>query len=123
MTRAVMRNPLARAEWLLASLIDRALHHWGHVPPLDDGLADSRGDWKQKNSDRNSSQAACAVPSLERSRNDGSAHDQYVEVPSLSEVQHTRREGEECRGDQVARVGGMPSFQVASQHGRRNGVG
>ena len=36
MTRAVLPNPSARAEWLLAS-IDRALNHWDHVPPLDGG--------------------------------------------------------------------------------------
>ena len=27
-------NPSARAEWLFAGIIDRALHHWGHVPLL-----------------------------------------------------------------------------------------
>ena len=31
---------LARAEWLLARVIDRALHHWGHVLPPDGGLGD-----------------------------------------------------------------------------------
>ena len=40
MTRAVLPNPSARAEWLLAGIIDRALHHWGHVLPLDGGLGD-----------------------------------------------------------------------------------
>ena len=40
MTLAVLPNPSARAEWLLAGVIDRALHHWGHVPPLDDGTGD-----------------------------------------------------------------------------------
>ena len=29
MTRAGLPNPSARAEWLLASIIDIALHHWG----------------------------------------------------------------------------------------------
>ena len=28
MTRAVLPNPSARAEWLLAGIIDRALNHW-----------------------------------------------------------------------------------------------
>ena len=35
MTRAVLPNPSARAEWLLSGIIDRALHHWGYVLPLD----------------------------------------------------------------------------------------
>ena len=26
-------NRLARAEWLFGGIIDRALHHWGHVTP------------------------------------------------------------------------------------------
>ena len=33
MTRAVLPNPSARAEWFFAGIIDGALHHWGHVPP------------------------------------------------------------------------------------------
>ena len=37
MARAVLPNPSARAEWLFAGIIDRALHHWGHVPALDGG--------------------------------------------------------------------------------------
>ena len=40
MARAVHPNPSARAEWLLAGIIDRALNHWGHVPALDGGLGD-----------------------------------------------------------------------------------
>ena len=40
MARAVLPNPSARAEWLFAGIIDRALHHWGHVPALDGGLGD-----------------------------------------------------------------------------------
>ena len=35
MTRAVLPNPSARAEWLLASLKDRPLSHWVRAPPLD----------------------------------------------------------------------------------------
>ena len=35
--RAVLPNPSARAEWLFAGIIDRALHRWGHVPALDGG--------------------------------------------------------------------------------------
>ena len=38
--RAVLANPSARAEWLFASVIDRALHYWGHVPALDGGPGD-----------------------------------------------------------------------------------
>ena len=38
MARAVLPNPSARAEWPLAGIIDGALHHWGHVSPLDGGL-------------------------------------------------------------------------------------
>ena len=38
--RAVLPNPSARAEWLLAGIIGSALHHWGHVPPLDVGTRD-----------------------------------------------------------------------------------
>ena len=41
MTLAVLPNPSARAEWLLASIIDRALNHIGHVPPLDGGTGDN----------------------------------------------------------------------------------
>ena len=37
MARAVLPNPSARVEWLFAGIIDRALHHWGHVPALDGG--------------------------------------------------------------------------------------
>ena len=37
MARAVLPNPSARAEWLFAGIIDRALHHWRHVPALDGG--------------------------------------------------------------------------------------
>ena len=40
MARAVLPNPSARSEWLLAGIIDRALDHWGHVPPLDGGPGD-----------------------------------------------------------------------------------
>ena len=40
MTRAVLPNPSARAGWLLAVVIDRALHHWDHVLPLDGGIGD-----------------------------------------------------------------------------------
>ena len=34
MTRAVLPNPSALAEWLFAGIIDRALHHRDHFPPL-----------------------------------------------------------------------------------------
>ena len=37
MARAVLPNPSVLAEWLFAGIIDRALHHWGHVPTLDGG--------------------------------------------------------------------------------------
>ena len=40
MANAVLPNPSARAEWLFAGIIDRALHHWGHVPALDGGPGD-----------------------------------------------------------------------------------
>ena len=40
MARAVPPNPPARAEWRFAGIIDRALHHWGHVPALDGGPGD-----------------------------------------------------------------------------------
>ena len=40
MARAVLPNPSARADWLFAGIIDRALHHWGHVPSLDGGPGD-----------------------------------------------------------------------------------
>ena len=39
MARAVLPNSSARAVWLFAGIIDRALHHWGHVPALDGGGA------------------------------------------------------------------------------------
>ena len=38
MARAVLPNPSARVVWLFAGIIDRPLHHWGHVPTLDGGL-------------------------------------------------------------------------------------
>ena len=41
MTRAVLPNPPGGAEWLLAGIIDRALKHCGHVPPLDGGIGDN----------------------------------------------------------------------------------
>ena len=41
MTRAVLPNPSARAEWLLAGIVDRALNNWGHVSPLDGGIGDN----------------------------------------------------------------------------------
>ena len=34
MARAVLPNPSARAEWLLAGFVDRSLHHWGHASLL-----------------------------------------------------------------------------------------
>ena len=40
MTRAVLPNPSARAEWLFAGIIDRAVHYWDRVPPLDGGIGD-----------------------------------------------------------------------------------
>ena len=38
--RALLPNPSARAEWLFAGIIDRALQHCGHVPALDGGPGD-----------------------------------------------------------------------------------
>ena len=40
MARAVLLDFSARAEWHFAGIIDRALHHWGHVPALDGGPGD-----------------------------------------------------------------------------------
>ena len=40
MTCAVLPHPSTRAEWLLAGMIDIAVHHWGCAPPLDGGLRD-----------------------------------------------------------------------------------
>ena len=40
MTRGLLPNPSARAGWLLVGIIDRALHRWGHVSPLDGGPGD-----------------------------------------------------------------------------------
>ena len=34
MTWAVLPNPSARAEWLLAGVIDGALHHWGQCTQI-----------------------------------------------------------------------------------------
>ena len=44
MTGTVLPDPTARAEWLLASLIDRVLSHCVRAPPLDGGDADMRTD-------------------------------------------------------------------------------
>ena len=43
MTRAVLAN-LRHGQWLLASIIDRVLHYWGHVPALDGGTGDHDHD-------------------------------------------------------------------------------
>ena len=43
MTRAVLPNPSARAEWLLAGIIHRAVNHWCHLRPLDGGNDDDDG--------------------------------------------------------------------------------
>ena len=40
MARAVLPNPSARAERLFAGIIDRALHHCGHITALDGGPGD-----------------------------------------------------------------------------------
>ena len=40
MARAVLPNPSARAVWLFAGIIDRALHRWRRVPALDGGPGD-----------------------------------------------------------------------------------
>ena len=55
--------------------------------------------------------------------NAGEDYDIVRHRSAETQVRQTRRESKEGRGRQIARVGGMPSFQVASQHGRRNGVG
>ena len=44
MTRAVLPNPSARAEWLLTGLIDRTLNHWALAPPLDRGDGNDDAD-------------------------------------------------------------------------------
>ena len=44
MARAALPNPSARAAWLFAGIIDRALHRWGHVPALDGGPGDNDHD-------------------------------------------------------------------------------
>ena len=44
MARAVLPNPSTRAEWLFASIIDRALPRWRHVPALDGGVHDFNFD-------------------------------------------------------------------------------
>ena len=43
-TRAVLPNPSARAEWLLAGLIDRSLSHWARTSSLDGGGGDDDTD-------------------------------------------------------------------------------
>ena len=44
MTRAVLPDPPARAEWLLAGLMDKALSHWVRAPPLDGADDDDDAD-------------------------------------------------------------------------------
>ena len=44
MTRAVLPTTSARAEWLLAGFIDRALSHWVRAPPLDGADDDDDAD-------------------------------------------------------------------------------
>ena len=71
MARAVLPNPLARAEWLFAGIIDGALHHWGHVLPLDGGpgdhdLDDSETDTAVPDDDI-ASLASCSFESVQPS--------------------------------------------------------
>ena len=71
MARAVLPNPSARAEWILAGIIDRALHHFGHVRPLDGGpgdhdLDDSETDTAVPDDDI-ASLASCSVESVQPS--------------------------------------------------------
>ena len=44
MIRAVLPNPSAQAEWLLAGIIDTALGHWARAHPLDGGDDDDDAD-------------------------------------------------------------------------------
>ena len=47
MAGAVLPNPSARAEWLFAGIIDRALHRWGHVLALDGGPGEHDLDYSE----------------------------------------------------------------------------
>ena len=73
MTRAVLPNPSARAEWLLAGIIGRALHRWGRVLPLaggpgEDDHADSETDTTIPDDDDDiASLASCSFESLQPS--------------------------------------------------------
>ena len=72
MTRAVSPNPSAQAEWLIAGIIDRALKHCGHVPPLDGGIG---------HNDHADPETDTAIP------DDDEDHDlaSFASQPSLSE--------------------------------------
>ena len=73
MARAVLPDPSARAEWPLAGIIDRALHHWRRVSPLDGGPgdhdhADSQTDTAIPDDDDDiASLASCSFESLQPS--------------------------------------------------------
>ena len=74
MARAVLPNPSARAEWLFAGIIDRALHHWGHVPLLTVDLADQ---------DLDDSETDTAIPDNEDIAPLASYSFESVQPPSL----------------------------------------
>ena len=73
MARAVLPNPSARAEWVPNGISGRALHHWGHVPPLDGGPgdhdhADSETDTAMPEDDDDiASLTSCSFESLQPS--------------------------------------------------------
>ena len=73
MARAVLPNLSSRAEWLFAGIVDGALHHWGHVPPLDGGPgdhdhADSETDTAiPDDDDDTASLASCSLESVQPS--------------------------------------------------------
>ena len=72
MGRAVLPDPSVRVEWHFAGIIDRALHHWGHVParyggPGDHDHADSETDTAIPNDDGIASLASSSFESVQPS--------------------------------------------------------
>ena len=71
MARALLPYPSARAGWLFAGIIDRAMHQWRHVVALDGGPGDHDLDDFEtdtaKPDDDNVSLASCTYEAVKPS--------------------------------------------------------
>ena len=111
MTRAVLPKP-ARAEWLLAGIIDRALSHWVRAPPLvgrdDDGNADTGPDTTAPDDDSHPDHkpltVVCAPPWASSSPMNQHALE-ALRGPRRVFLHHHRLSRSPARGLQTARFG------------------